>query len=519
MTNPIGSVIRLMRRVLGHQFSGKSWATWWAALKAAHALSLTDEERATVQKLTGRQRLPSSPVRELWLLLGRRSGKSIIAALLAVWATCCRAYNLSPGEVGVYVVIAADRRQARVIKRYVSGLLRSHPALEALIERETKEAIWLTNGHCIEIHTCNWRTVRGYTCIGAACDEVAFWDSDDFSANPDREVLVALRASMASVPEAMLVGLTSVYARRGQTWRIYEKHFGKDDSDDVLVFNGPTRAFNPTISASIIESALEDDPIAASAEYLGEFRRDVETFLPLEALEAVRVPGRLELPPVADVVYHAFIDPAGGTGSDSMTLAIAHFDKERAVLDLVREQPPPFSPEQTVAEFSADMERYRIKRAVSDRYAAGWPVEQFQKFGITVEPSDKTRSNLYLEVLPMIASGRVEILDHGRLLKQFASLERRTSRQGKDSVNHPPQAGAHDDLCNAAAGALVLAARQPKYRSATWGRQAGTSKPESAMTPRDVMKSRLAFARHIERQQREVPIPIPVPTVTKPGQN
>lgn len=470
VTSPAGNIIRLMCSVLGHQFGGESWATWRAVLRASFALDLSRDERAAVEGLTGRKKLPQTPVRELWLLLGRRSGKSIIAAVLAVWATCCRTYRLSPGEVGVYVIVAADRRQARVIKRYVAGLLRSHPSLEALIDRETKEAIWLKSNLCIEIHTCSWRTLRGYTCIGAACDEVAFWDSDDFAANPDKEVLIALRASMASVPEAMLVGLTSVYARRGETWKIYEKYFEQDDSEDVLIFNGPTRALNPTISSKVIEAALEDDPIAAGAEYLGEFRRDIETFLPLEALEAVQVPGRFELAPVNGVSYRAFVDPAGGTGSDSMTLAIAHAEKRRSILDLVREQRPPFSPEQTVAEFAHEMKRYGIKKAVSDRYAAGWPIEQFRKVGITVESSEKNRSELYLEILPIVMSGQCELLDHDRLLKQFASLERRTGRVGKDVVNHPPQAGAHDDLCNSASGALWLASKRPTKTRATWGR-------------------------------------------------
>jgi hypothetical protein len=35
-------------------------------------------------------------------------------------------------------------------------------------------------------------------------------------------------------------------------------------------------------------------------------------------------------------------------------------------------------------------------------------------------------------------------------------LERRTARSGKDSIDHPP--GAHDDVANAVAGVLVLAA-------------------------------------------------------------
>jgi hypothetical protein len=48
------------------------------------------------------------------------------------------------------------------------------------------------------------------------------------------------------------------------------------------------------------------------------------------------------------------------------------------------------------------------------------------------------------------------LLDNERLINQLCSLERRVARSGKDSVNHPD--GAHDDVINAAAGALVLAA-------------------------------------------------------------
>lgn len=459
------NVLQLMTRVLGSTFAGESWATWRAILKAAHALDLSDDERKVVTLLTERETLPLSPVRELWLLLGRRSGKSIIAALLAVWATTCRSYVLAPGEVGVFMVIAADRKQARVIKRYVSGLLRAHPSLAVFIERETQEAIWLTNGLCIEIHTCSFRSLRGYTCVGAACDEIAFWDDED-SANPDHEVLIALRAAMASVPEAMLIGLTSVYARRGEVWRMHEKHFGRDESADVLVVNGATSIMNPSISQKVIDAAYEDDPIAAAAEYGADFRRDVEAFLPPEALDAVRMIGRFEQPHQPQHRYVAFLDPAGGTGQDSMTMAIAHRDKDRAVLDVVREVKPPFSPEATVAEFAGVLKAFGLTTATSDRYAGSWPTEAFRKVGITVEPSERTKSQIYQDCLPLIMSGACELLDHARLLKQLASLERRTARGGKDSIDHPPR--LHDDVANAAAGALVLVGAEQKSGALTW---------------------------------------------------
>jgi hypothetical protein len=465
----LGTIIALMTRVLGSVFGGPSWRAHQAVLKAAFALPLTDEEREIVTQLTQRTTLPTARVRELWLLLGRRAGKSIIAGLLAVWATCCCTYTLAPGEVGIFMIIAADRKQARVIKRYVSGLLRAHPSLEALIARETAEAIWLTNGLCIEIHTCSFRSLRGYTCVGAAVDEVAFWWAED-AANPDKEVLVALRAAMASVPEAMLIALTSVYARHGEAWRMFEKHFGKD-SPDVLVVNAPTRVMNPTISENVISAAYQDDAVAAAAEYGAEFRRDVEDFLPREALDAVRMIGRFEQPYQPKHRYVGFLDPAGGTGADSMTMAIAHAEKGRAILDGVWEIRPPFSPEAAVKEFSDYFKRYGVTDATSDRYAGSWPTEAFRKVGITVTPSERTRSEIYLSALPMIMSGQVELLDDPRLLKQLGSLERRRGRQGKDSVDAPQR--QHEDVANSACGALVLAGlshqREVIVRRALWG--------------------------------------------------
>jgi hypothetical protein len=46
------------------------------------------------------------------------------------------------------------------------------------------------------------------------------------------------------------------------------------------------------------------------------------------------------------------------------------------------------------------------------------------------------------------------LLDHPRLVNQLIALERRTARGGRDSIDHAP-GGAHDDVVNACAGALV----------------------------------------------------------------
>ena len=106
-----------------------------------------------------------------------------------------------------------------------------------------------------------------------------------------------------------------------------------------------------------------------------------------------------------------------------------------------------------VDEFASLIRSYRCSKVFGDRYGGEWPREQFQKRGVFYEPAEKSKSELYVDLLPLINSGAVHLLDHDRLVLQITSLERRTSRGGKDSIDHAP--GAHDDIANAVAGALV----------------------------------------------------------------
>ena len=182
-----------------------------------------------------------------------------------------------------------------------------------------------------------------------------------------------------------------------------------------------------------------------------------------EAVEAAVVPERRELPPLESAPYRAFVDPSGGS-QDSMTLAVAHREEGRAVLDLVREVRPPFSPESVVADFVATLKLYRVSEVTGDRYGGEWCREPFQKAGINYRPADKPKSDLYREMLPAINSQRVELLDHPRLIAQLCSLERRTARGGRDSIDHGPR--GHDDLANVLAGVAYALLGKPVLEEA-----------------------------------------------------
>jgi hypothetical protein len=158
-------------------------------------------------------------------------------------------------------------------------------------------------------------------------DEVAFWHID--GANPDKEIINALRPSLATLG-GKLLALSSPYARRGILWDAYRVNFGKNNQR-ILVAQAPTELINPTLDPEVIRQAYIEDPASASAEYGAQFRTDVESFISREAVEAVTITDRIELAPARSNQYFGFVDAAGGSGQDSMTMAIAHIYSKAGV--------------------------------------------------------------------------------------------------------------------------------------------------------------------------------------------
>ena len=442
--------------MFGPHFKGDSWDFWRMFLAALFALPMDDDALTLYRRHTGRQSLPDRPFTEAELVVGRRGGKSRVLALVATYLATFRDYapHLAAGEKATIAVIAADRKQARSIFRYVKGLLNAVPALAGMIQDETNEIITLTNSVVIEIATASFRVTRGYTFAAVLTDESAFF-RDETGANPDVELFRALRPGLSTIPGSILLNASSPYRRAGVLWTTYQRHYGKDDAR-VLVLQASTSDANPKIDPAIIAEAYEDDPESAASEYGGMFRSDLADFVSRAVVEACIEPGVHERPYTAAMGrYFAFIDAAGGSGSDSMTLAISCNVDGIPTLAAIRERKPPFSPENVVLEFVDVMKAYRVSQAESDKWGGDWVGEAFQKHGIRIEPSAIPKSDIYRELLPSLNGHLCALLDHPRLVSQLCGLERRTARSGKDSIDHAPK--GHDDVCNAAAGAIRLA--------------------------------------------------------------
>lgn len=466
--------------LLGSILAGPTWQAHRVCSIAAFGEPLDDDERKLFKQLTHRDHEPDQPVEQYVAVVGRRGGKSRCAATLAAYiAGLCQHPNLVPGETGILLIIAQDQRTADVILDFCDAAFRASPILRQLIRQRTARSLILTNNIEIEVRASDFRRLRGPTYIAVIADELAFWYGDG-SANPDAEILTAVKPGLGTTGGPLFL-LSSPYARHGELWKVYNKHFGPAGDPLVLVAQGSTATFNPSYSERVIARAYEHDTASAAAEYGAQFRSDLEAFVSLEAVTACVSKYTIERKPLRGTSYVGFVDPSGGS-SDSMTLSVGHYDpaKEVAVIDCLREFKPPFSPEQVVSEFAVCLRSYYLSACGGDRYAGEWPREQFSKFGINYIPAEKPKSDLYRDLLPLLNSRRVDLLDNPKLIGQLVSLERRTARGGRDSIDHPPS--AHDDLANVVAGVAVACVTTGNYVPLAAYRSSGDGSEADSIT-------------------------------------
>ena len=324
-------------RLLGASFRGSSWRPWHVLAKIISGQPLDDSEIALVLECTGRRVLSQNPPRRLYLLVGRRGGKSRFLSALAVWVAGLAANwrNLmAPGEPAVVMLVACDKKQAAVLRRYADGLLQA-PLLAPEVVRRTAERIELRSGAVLEITTNDHRLIRGRSAIAVLGDEVSFWRADGESSSSDEEVIAAAAPSLMTAPGGGYLVLSSTtYRKRGLMFDRYKEYYGKDDADE-LVWLAPSAKMNESLPAADIERELAADPVKNAAEYMSVWRDDISSFIPADALEAATDTGVIQRPPSLDYStrYVAFADPAGGAraGGDSFALAICRGDKDGVV--------------------------------------------------------------------------------------------------------------------------------------------------------------------------------------------
>jgi hypothetical protein len=484
--------------LFGKTFSASSFWTWRVVAKLIDGLPLTEPREAELyRECTGRtyNRQARRAVRRLIILAGRRAGKDRFLSAVGVWraalAADWRKYQ-SAGEGAVVILLGRDKKQANILRRYCRGLLQV-PALATEVVRDTNELVEFKNGASLEIAANDASLVRNRSAIAVLGSECSYWKHDEHSASNDEEVVAAAVPSMAmTVDGPMLLLGSSVYRKRGYMYRQYrELHGNAAAPENQLCWFAPSNVMNPRLPQQVIDQAMAEDPAKAGAEFYNRWREDLSDFIPLDAIEACTDFNIFVRFPQLGIVYKAYCDAAGGTGSDSFTICIAHRLYDQAgtvIIDALYERKPRFVPREVIAEYAQILKSYGVSEVQGDKYAGGFHADEWKRCGIQFTPCERTTSENYLYSLPMLLAGRVRLIDNATLRSQLASLERRISPAGHETVSHPQVASAHDDCATAVCGALSMSGL-PGYDRQYLGFRSNASVPAQQQTADDRLRS------------------------------
>lgn len=446
-------------------------------LKSIYGLDLTEEEFELFRQCTGRETYTGKGFSEATVIAGARSGKdSRVAGTIVCYEAIFGGHerHLARGERAVIPLVATDQRGTRIAFSYIKDYLTNSSLLGSMVEEVLSLEIQLTNRVSILCFPCTLRSLRGWSIPAAVMDEVGFFRLEG-QADSDTEIQASIRRGMVSFPSTRLVKVSTPYMKSGLLHDDFKNYFGKD-SEDVLVWRAPSTLMNPSLVQQRLERERRLDPQRFEREYMAEFAEDLESFLPTAWIDAAVVEGRHELPPMPGMNYVAACDPSGG-GADSFTLAIVHTEGDEPNPKIIqdvskgwrRSRGQTVDLEGVVAEIAATLKGYGVHEVLGDRYAGQWVRQAFEREGISYREAEE-KSRYYIELEPLFAQGRIEILDHPQLARELRLLEKRPRPGGKTIVDHP--SGGHDDRANSLALAVMQALQGGSWELQSFDRPA-----------------------------------------------
>ena len=401
--------------------------------------------------------------------LGRRSGKTTMAALVCLWDALLspdlRRY-LRRGELRYAVAVATNLRQARLIVSAARSIVSRSPLLAELRASESDDEIVFKTGAAVAAFPCTSRGGRGWPISTLVMDEAAhFVDTDGNSAA--ESVLRALVPSTAQFGDAARIIVASTPFGSDGLFADLHAKATNGELDDAVARHATSAEMNPTLDSAVLSRELARDPESFKSEYEAQFVGCGGAFLDPERVAAA-VADRAELDPGQATDWVAGLDPAFSSDPFGLALVgrvpVRFTPLDRLVVGVVRSGQPSRAEsfeekrvnEDIVLREVADVcLRYRA-RVVTDQYAAPAIVDYLARRGLSVETVAMTatsKTDVFAELRARLNTEALELYEHPGLLAELRRLRTRYSA-GSASVVNPRVGGSHGDLAQALALAV-----------------------------------------------------------------
>lgn len=426
--------------------------------------------------------IPYSPheYTELWAIIGRRAGKSAsLQSFVIAYEAALGGHDedIMPGQECTIYLVAQKLDIAQKNMSFVSGILHSSPLIEKYIEGEIAGKITLKNGITIEPSQPSIKAQRGLACPILGLDEVSFWYKDAENANPDYEVIRALRWAQVQFSHKKRVGISSPWSKQGVLWDNHQagtKGYKltdlskRDEYKDTLVCFGTTASFeNPRVTRADLAKERLADLEGFERESLCIFPDSVSGFFSRELVEraAAKGHGISERPPVdwekSKILptYVAAMDPA--FRKDSFGFGIGHRDhNNNLVLDVLRKWTPmkgkKNDPKLILTEIKQLCDLYKVDMVYSDQYQLEALQVLAQDMGFLIIGEDftgKSKAKIFGSLANLTNQQKLVLLDPNiktadsaadELVEQLIFLERKQMGMGNIRISAPD--GKHDDM-------------------------------------------------------------------------
>lgn len=416
--------------------------------------------------------------KQLVVRAGRRGGKSSTFTRLAVVEALYGQHPVPPGDIGVVAIISARRTEALERLRTVKAIL---DAIGVKYDERGDTVELKSRRVSFNVYTATIAGVSGFTGIFILCDEVAKWRDNDTGANPAQQVIVSVRPTVATQPEARIalssspMGLLDAHADA----------FALGDTPLQTTAHAPTWIANPSVTEEYTRT-LEPDDVVWTREYAAIPQAESELSLltdnsltrlvrePRSAIEVLAdgfpLLGVNDLAPDARHRYLATIDPA--TRGNAWTLSVVclsdgHVRKVVMAREWRGTKRKPLVPGEVFKEIADLIRPFGLRHVHSDQFAEDSMREiarQHDLFLIVDTPwSAGTKADAYDGLLTLVRESRLEIPPDPVVKTDLLGIRTKLTRNGI-LYELATQGERHSDYAPCIAMAVMLVKIPPLPR-------------------------------------------------------
>jgi hypothetical protein len=415
------------------------------------------------------------------LICGRRSGKTLLAAVIAIY--CAISTNWQPflrkTPFATVLIMSHSREFSDEVLEVLRSLIETSEILRRLINNEKKNTSatmnlkipWSSNDKVqysrvqIKVAAASSKTTRGVAACAVLCDEISYWNNAETMTETDEKIMRAVRPAMKQFGDhAMLIKLSSPSLKQGVLYSEYKAHKDGTLPKSYAVFKAPTWVMNSILPSKELAEEFELNPEAFDVEYRANFTDSLSSFIVPEYIE-MGVLKRVHMqPPEAELVrYTAAIDAA--YKGDAFTFTVCGYSNGRLRQYLIKGwQGTKLKPVSSyeVAEFIRNICKvYNIDEVAADQYSFQPLREIFGTYGVSLKEYVFTpafKKKIYFNLKKLVHSQQIDLLDHETQTRELKELVVEQGQSGLIKISHP--VGGTDDYADSLAVSAFLATQE-----------------------------------------------------------